>query len=419
MPRPPMRSTPPDPAPDTICRSPESVALATFHPSPTSPTRCSSGTSGVIEEHLVEVDVAGDVAQRAHVDTGLVQVEQEVRDALALRHVGIGAREQHAEVGDVRPGRPHLLAGDDATCRRRVPPDVASDARSEPAPGSLNSWHHTSSLRTMRGRKRSRCSSVPCAKSAGAARFRPSGFKRPRLNGAQLLFDRTRDSQVSGRGRRTRRATWARRARTRRTPGTTPRTRHGFAPRESRRHRPRDRRRSTHAARSPRSTRAPRRRRRRRGVSRRSSSDVVTAHRPWNFGGRALLERGEPLAEVVGARRELQRERLVRELLFERRCRALVQQPLRQPERHRRARARAGSTTSSTASAEHAGGDGTVDRAPLGRFGAGERRGRAATSSRARTIADPPRQQPRRAAVGGEARVRRTAPRTVRRRPRS
>ena len=29
---------------------------------------------------------------------------------------------------------------------------VASEARSEPAPGSLNSWHHTSSLRTIGGR---------------------------------------------------------------------------------------------------------------------------------------------------------------------------------------------------------------------------------------------------------------------------
>ncbi len=29
---------------------------------------------------------------------------------------------------------------------------VASEARSLPAPGSLNSWHHTSSLRTMGGR---------------------------------------------------------------------------------------------------------------------------------------------------------------------------------------------------------------------------------------------------------------------------
>jgi len=60
---------------------------------------------------------------------------------------------------------------------------VASDARSDPAPGSLNSWHHTSSLRTIGGRNRRRCSSVPWANNAGAARFNPSGFRRPRLNG--------------------------------------------------------------------------------------------------------------------------------------------------------------------------------------------------------------------------------------------
>ena len=58
---------------------------------------------------------------------------------------------------------------------------VASEARSEPAPGSLNSWHHTSSLRTIGGRNRSRCSSVPWANSAGAARLSPSGLSRPRL----------------------------------------------------------------------------------------------------------------------------------------------------------------------------------------------------------------------------------------------
>ena len=35
-----------------------------------------------VEEHLVEVDLAADVAQRPNLDAGLVQVEQEVRDAL-------------------------------------------------------------------------------------------------------------------------------------------------------------------------------------------------------------------------------------------------------------------------------------------------------------------------------------------------
>ena len=71
-----MRSTPPEPAPDTIWRSPDSVAFATFHPSPTSPTRCASGTTRAVEEHLVEVDLAADVPQRPHVDARLVQVER-------------------------------------------------------------------------------------------------------------------------------------------------------------------------------------------------------------------------------------------------------------------------------------------------------------------------------------------------------
>ena len=60
---------------------------------------------------------------------------------------------------------------------------VASDARSEPAPGSLKSWHHFSSLRTIGGRNRSRCSSVPWRTARRAALLSPSGFSRPRLNG--------------------------------------------------------------------------------------------------------------------------------------------------------------------------------------------------------------------------------------------
>ena len=94
-----MRSTPPEPEPDTICRSPDSVALATRQPSPTSPTRWTSGTARLVEEHLVEVDLAADVAQRPHLDAGLVQVDEEVGDALALRRRRVGAGQQDREVG--------------------------------------------------------------------------------------------------------------------------------------------------------------------------------------------------------------------------------------------------------------------------------------------------------------------------------
>src|SRR6266540_6392851 len=65
--------------------------------------------SRAIEEHLVEVLFTGDVAQRSDLDPPLVQIEQEVGDALALGHIGVGASEQHGEVGAVRPRRPHLL----------------------------------------------------------------------------------------------------------------------------------------------------------------------------------------------------------------------------------------------------------------------------------------------------------------------
>ncbi len=66
----------------------------------------------VVEEDLVELRVAGDLLERLHRHAGRLHVEQEVRDALVLRRVGIGAREQHHPVGDVRERRPHLLAVD-------------------------------------------------------------------------------------------------------------------------------------------------------------------------------------------------------------------------------------------------------------------------------------------------------------------
>jgi len=44
---------------------------------------------------------------------------------------------------------------------------VTNPARSLPAPGSLNSWHHISSPRSMAGMNRCRCSSVPSSRIAG------------------------------------------------------------------------------------------------------------------------------------------------------------------------------------------------------------------------------------------------------------
>ena len=51
-----------------------------------------------VEEDLVEHRLARHLAQRADRHAGLVEREREPRDAGMLRHVGVGAREQHAVV---------------------------------------------------------------------------------------------------------------------------------------------------------------------------------------------------------------------------------------------------------------------------------------------------------------------------------
>ena len=58
---------------------------------------------------------------------------------------------------------------------------AASDARSDPAPGSEKSWHQISTFFTIFGRKRAFCSSVPQAMIVGPARLRPRMLSRPRL----------------------------------------------------------------------------------------------------------------------------------------------------------------------------------------------------------------------------------------------
>ena len=70
------------------------------------------GHARVGEEHLVEQGPSGHLPQRPHVDAGLEHLEGEVADPLVLGHVGVGAGEQHAEVGHLATRRPHLLAVD-------------------------------------------------------------------------------------------------------------------------------------------------------------------------------------------------------------------------------------------------------------------------------------------------------------------
>src|SRR5215468_9763013 len=64
-------------------------------------------------EDFGEERAAGDLLERAHLDTGLPHVEEHARDAAVLGHLGVGAAEQDAPVGDWAARGPDLLAVDD------------------------------------------------------------------------------------------------------------------------------------------------------------------------------------------------------------------------------------------------------------------------------------------------------------------
>ena len=97
----------------------------------------------LVEEHLAELGVAGDLTQGTHEHAGLFHRHEERGDPPVLRGVGIGTGEEQAErreatqmVHTFCPRTNHVSPSRAAL--------VASPARSEPAPGSENSWHQIS-----------------------------------------------------------------------------------------------------------------------------------------------------------------------------------------------------------------------------------------------------------------------------------
>ncbi len=78
------------------------------------------GNPGSVEEDLVEIDLAAEVAQRPDLDPGLGELDQEVGQATVLRRARIGAGEEHPELGAMGPGGPHLLPGDPPTVAVRL-----------------------------------------------------------------------------------------------------------------------------------------------------------------------------------------------------------------------------------------------------------------------------------------------------------
>ena len=88
--------------------------------------------------------------QRPHLDAGLLHVDDEVREAPVLRDVGVGAARGASPTSARCASVVHTFwpltthSSPSRTAR------VARPATSEPAPGSLNSWHQISWLRRER-----------------------------------------------------------------------------------------------------------------------------------------------------------------------------------------------------------------------------------------------------------------------------
>ena len=84
--------------------------MATAHPLLTPPTTSSFGRGRIGVEDLVELALAGDHLDRAHLDAGLAHVDEDERDALVLRRLGIGAHQREDVVGEV-PGTTSRSSG--------------------------------------------------------------------------------------------------------------------------------------------------------------------------------------------------------------------------------------------------------------------------------------------------------------------
>ena len=93
-------------------RSKASVPMATRQPSPASPTTRSAGGAGAVEEDLVELGRAGELAIGRISIAGLAHRHEQVGQARAAPRPRLGAGEHEAPVGHVRQRRPHLLPGD-------------------------------------------------------------------------------------------------------------------------------------------------------------------------------------------------------------------------------------------------------------------------------------------------------------------
>ena len=95
---------------------------------------------------------------------------------MCLVAAGSVRAEEDPPPGDMGVAGPHLLPVDHPVVAVALGPGASSDARSEPAPGSENSWHQNSSPLSSGQSQRSFCSSVPAYMRVGPAHPMPIGL---------------------------------------------------------------------------------------------------------------------------------------------------------------------------------------------------------------------------------------------------
>jgi hypothetical protein len=144
-------STPPDPGPEIICRSPPSVVRATSHPRPSGPIRCESGTRALSRN--TSLNSASPLSWRSGRTSTPGWCMSIAKYVMPSRFGAAGSvRASSIPISDWCAHVLHTfwpVTTHSSPSRTAL---VASDGRSEPAPGSLNSWHHRSVLRTIGGR---------------------------------------------------------------------------------------------------------------------------------------------------------------------------------------------------------------------------------------------------------------------------
>ena len=152
----PRRATPPPMETRSFIR----VVMAMRHPSPSPPRRSTSGMRASVKNTSLNSASPVIWCSGRTSTPGRVHVDQEAGDALVLGDLGVGAGEEQARSRQwatvVQTFWPLTTHSSPSRTAR-----VARLATSEPAPGSLNSWHQISSPVNRGRRYRFFCSSVP------------------------------------------------------------------------------------------------------------------------------------------------------------------------------------------------------------------------------------------------------------------